>query len=60
MSISYTKLVGRDASFQLIRTNPKLTSNIKLVVDGADNLYLNSIAADPELAKINTNDTQLM
>ncbi len=51
MSISYTKLVGRDASFQLIRTNPKLTSNLKLVVDGSDNLYLNSIAADPELAK---------
>lgn len=51
MSTSYTKLVGRDASFQLIRTNPKLTSNLKLVVDGADNLYLNSIQADPELAK---------
>jgi len=51
VSTSYTKLVGRDASFQLIRTNPKLTSNIKLVVDGADNLYLNSIQADAELAK---------
>lgn len=51
MSTSYTKLVGRDASFQLIRTNPKLTSNLKLVVDGSDNLYLNSIPADPELAK---------
>jgi hypothetical protein len=51
VSLSYTKLVGRDASFQLIRTNPKLTSNMKLVVDGADNLYLNSIPADPELAK---------
>ena len=51
MSLSYTKLVGRDASFQLLRTNPKLTSNIKLVVDGSDNLYLNSIPADTELAK---------
>jgi len=51
VSVSYTKLVGRDASFQLLRTNPKLTSNIKLVVDGNDNLYLNSIPADPELAK---------
>ena len=51
MSLSYTKLVGRDASFQLLRTNPKLTSNIKLVVDGSDNLYLNAIPADTELAK---------
>ena len=51
MSLSYTKLVGRDASFQLLRTNPKLTSNIKLVVDGSDNLYLNAIPADAELAK---------
>jgi hypothetical protein len=51
VSLSYTKLVGRDASFQLLRTNPKLTSNIKLVVDGSDNLYLNAIPADTELAK---------
>lgn len=51
MSLSYTKLVGRDASFQLIRTNPKLTSNVKLSVDSNSDLWLNSIPADPELAK---------
>lgn len=51
MSLSYTKLVGRDASFQLIRTNPKLTSNVKLTVDSKNDLWLNSIPADPELAK---------
>ena len=51
MSLSYTKLVGRDASFQLIRTNPKLTSNVKLTVDSTDEVWLNSIPADPELAK---------
>ena len=51
MSLSYTKLVGRDASFQLIRTNPKLTSNVKLTVDSNDAVWLNAIPADPELAK---------
>lgn len=51
MSLSYTKLVGRDASFQLIRTNPKLTSNVKLAVDSTDNVWLNAIPADAELAK---------
>jgi len=51
VSLSYTKLVGRDASFQLIRTNPKLTSNVKLSVDSNDEIWLSSIPADPELAK---------
>lgn len=51
MSLSYTKLVGRDASFQLIRTNPKLTSNVKLSVDSSENIWLSSIPADAELAK---------
>lgn len=51
MSLSYTKLVGRDASFQLIRTNPKLTSNLKVSVDSKGDVWMNAIQADPELAK---------
>jgi len=38
------------ASFQLIRTNPKLTTNVKLVVDSNENLYLESFSANPELS----------
>ncbi len=37
-------------SFGLIRTNPKLTSNLKLTVDSAGSLWLNSIEANESLA----------
>lgn len=37
-------------SFMLMRTNPKLTGNIKLVVDSNENLYLESISANNELS----------
>ena len=30
-------------SFMLLRTNPKLTGNIKLVVDSQNNLYLDTL-----------------
>ncbi len=39
------------ASFSLIRTNPLLTSNIKLVVTESDKLYFESFSANQELAK---------
>ena len=48
-NISYTKLADRNVSFGLIRTNPKLTSNVKLTVDSAGDLWLNSIDAVNEL-----------
>jgi hypothetical protein len=35
----------------LVRTNPKLTGNIKLAIDESDNLWLESIKANPELSK---------
>ena len=38
------------ASFQLVRTNPKLTTNVKLVVDSSDNLYLDSFNANTDLS----------
>ena len=49
-NISYTKLADRNVSFGLIRTNPKLTSNVKLTIDSAGELWLNSIDAVKELA----------
>ena len=48
-NISYTKLADRNVSFGLIRTNPKLTSNVKITVDSAGELWLNSIDAVKEL-----------
>ena len=41
-----------NVSRPLLRTNPKLTTNIKLVVNESDNLYLESINATKELASI--------
>jgi hypothetical protein len=38
-------------SFSLLRTNPKLTTNIKIVADSKDKIYLESIDADPLLSK---------
>jgi hypothetical protein len=49
-TINYTKLAERNVSFQLLRTNPKLTSNVKLTVDSSGNLWLNSIDANDQLA----------
>ena len=44
---NYTRL-DDDTSFQLVRTNPILTTNTKLMYDG-DNLYLESYDANPLL-----------
>lgn len=41
-----------DVSFQLVRTNPKLTTNIKLLYDG-ENIYMDSYSATPLLATTN-------
>lgn len=40
-----------DVSFQLVRTNPKLTTNTKLMYDG-ENLYMESYDAAPLLSTI--------
>lgn len=39
-------------SFALLRTNPKLTSNIKLLVNSNGDLYLSSFRANKELSKV--------
>lgn len=47
--LSYTTLAKRDVSFQLIRTNPKLTTNLKITVDSAGSIWFNSINANEQL-----------
>ena len=44
------KLNDTTASFALARTNPKLTGNVKITIDSDDNIWLNSIDANKELA----------
>ncbi len=39
------------SSYSLLKTNPKLTGNVKLVVDSNDFIYLESIDASPELTR---------
>jgi hypothetical protein len=40
-----------NTSFGLIRTNPKLSTNVKLVVDSKSSMYLESFDANNELSK---------
>lgn len=47
-----TKLLD-NTSFGVLRTNPKLTTNVKLTVTSDDQLYLNSIESTPKLANSN-------
>jgi hypothetical protein len=39
------------SSFGLVRTNPKLTTNIRIVADSKNRVFLESIDADPLLSK---------
>jgi len=44
------KITQDETSFGLIRTNPKLSGNVKITVDSNNAIWLNSIDADKELA----------
>jgi len=46
-----SKPILQKTSFGLLRTNPRLTTNVKLVVDSKDLLYLESFDATRELSK---------
>jgi len=48
--LQYTKVLKNDSSFQLVRTNPKLTGNVKIAVNEKGDMYLNSIKANLELS----------
>jgi len=39
-------------SFALLRTNPRLTSNIKVIVDSNESMYFGAFKANKELAKV--------
>ena len=39
-------------SFALLRTNPKFTSNIKLIVDSSEDIFLSSFKANNTLSKV--------
>jgi hypothetical protein len=41
-----------NVSSMILRSNPKLTTNVKLIVDSNDKLYLESFNANDELAKV--------
>ena len=41
-----------NASFAVLRTNPKFTSNVKLIVDSSENLFLGSFKANKSLSRI--------
>jgi hypothetical protein len=47
-SITYNN--DRDKSFGLLRTNPKLTTNVKIVVDSNDDIFLSSFSATKQLS----------
>jgi len=49
--INYVKLLTEDSSFQLVRTNPKLTGNVKIAINDSGYMWLESIKANPELSK---------
>ena len=49
--IKYSRILEDEASFQIVRTNPKLTGNLKLTIDGKDNMWLDSISANQELSR---------
>lgn len=51
MKANYELLLPHKTSFQLLRTNPKLTGNVKLTIDSSQRLWLNSFDANEELAK---------
>ncbi len=43
--------LDKNKSFALLRTNPKLTTNIKLVADSSGDIYLSSIKASRDLSQ---------
>jgi len=46
-----TKEILQKSSFGLLRTNPKLSSNVKILVDSEDSVFLESFSANDELSK---------
>lgn len=47
------KMIDHNTSFQLLRVNPKLTGNIKVVVDSDNNMYLDTFKVSKGLSQRN-------
>jgi len=45
------RMVGEKSSFQLLRANPKLTGNVKVVVDSSSNIYLDTFKVSKALSQ---------
>jgi hypothetical protein len=50
LSQSLSKITQDETSFGVIRTNPKLTGNVKITIDSNQDIWLNSIDAVKELS----------
>lgn len=46
-----TKMNNPDVSYSLVRTNPKLTGNVKVVVDSSSNIYLDTFKISDTLSR---------
>lgn len=46
-----SKSILEKTSFSIIRTNPRLTSNVRLITDSRDRMYLESFSVNDELSK---------
>ena len=46
-----SKVFTNKTSYSLLKTNPKLTGNIKLVVDNKGDIFIETIDASPELTR---------
>jgi len=50
LNLSASNFDGSNKSFGLIRTNPKISTNVKIVVDSSDDIFLSSFDANSTLS----------
>jgi hypothetical protein len=50
VSQAYTKITEDETSFGLVRTNPKITGNVKITTDSSGDIWMNSIDATKDLS----------
>jgi hypothetical protein len=44
------KIIKQTSSFGVLRANPRISGNVKITVDSDENIWLNSIDSNPEMA----------
>ena len=50
LNLSASDFDGSNKSFGLLRTNPKISTNVKIVVDSSDNIFLSAFDANSTLS----------